>query len=426
MKVLLLGGGGREHAMASHFSKSPLCHQLYIAPGNPGTQSCGINLPLSVLDFDGIKSAILEFQIDLVIVGPEDPLDKGITDFLKTNVDTAHVLVFGPTQMGARLESSKAFAKEFMTKANIPTASFKEFNVSQQFNALHYVSHHALPVVIKADGLAAGKGVVICTDHESARATVSEMFNGSFGAAGQTIVIEQFLSGIEFSVFVLTNGSDYILLPEAKDYKRIGEGDQGLNTGGMGAVSPVPFFDEPLKAKVVQKIIEPTLRQLQAEDISYYGFIFFGLILVGDEPYVIEYNVRMGDPETEVVFPRINTDLLPTILSLFEGSSLQPLSINPKNQVGFYLVSKGYPGDYPKGTKIDISQIKGDIDVFQGGTSIDSENHLISNGGRVLFVSAQGDSLVDARNKALDAANAVSWEDKYFRKDIGQDLEKYI
>lgn len=419
MKILLIGSGGREHAFAWKISQSPRCEALYIAPGNAGTALHGTNVDLNPLDFEAVAAFVRSRQIDLVVVGPEQPLVEGIADYLQQ----MDVPVVGPVQAGARLEGSKEYAKAFMQKYGIPTAAYRSFNHQQLEAALAYLEQHPLPVVVKASGLAAGKGVLICEERSQARQAVRHMLSGeAFGEAGRTVVIEQFLRGIEISIFVLTDGRHYLLLPSAKDYKRIGEGDTGLNTGGMGAVSPVPFADEAFMQRVETTIVQPTLQGLQAEGIAYRGFIFIGLMVENGRPYVLEYNVRMGDPETEVVFPRITSDLL----DLFEGVVAEnlhtkSLSLSPQSCTTLMLVSGGYPQAYEKGKEIrGLEQVQ-DVLLFHAGTKRVGDK-LLTNGGRVLAVSALGDNLEEAIGRSLQAAERISFEGKYFRRDIGNDL----
>lgn len=421
--ILILGSGGREHAIAAHTAQSPRCNRLFIAPGNAGTAEVGQNLPFAATDFAALKENLLEHDIRMVIIGPEDPLVQGIADKIHADSQLQHVLVFGPGAAGAQLEGSKAFAKRFMMKAGIPTASYREFSKDQLDQTIEYLRSHSLPIVIKADGLAAGKGVIIAPDVETGIDAVCEIFGGQFGVSGDKIVIESFLDGIEFSVFIATNGEEYVLLPVAKDYKKIFEEDKGPNTGGMGAVSPVPFVDDKMMDKVTERIIRPTLAQLEQDGIPYTGFIFFGLIAVDDDPYVIEYNVRMGDPETEVVFPRIKSDMVEIMEKLILHERLPDMEIEPDYAAGVYVVSKGYPGDYEKGKSIDVSALPGYYTVFHGGTKRDDSGTLVSNGGRVIFSCAKDADLTAARRKALEGADSIVMDGKFYRRDIGGDLD---
>lgn len=421
--ILLIGSGGREHAMATHFALSKRCGRLYIAPGNAGTMEVGTNLVLNVADFQAVKDAILQYNINLVVVGPEDPLVSGLVDRIHQDSDLADIMVFGPEAAGARLEGSKAFAKAFMQKYNIPTASYREFSKYEADDAVDYILSHTMPIVIKADGLAAGKGVIISPNADEAITAVKGIFKGQFGAAGDRIVIESFLSGIEFSVFVATNGEQYYTLPVAKDYKKILDGDLGPNTGGMGSVSPVPFVDDKMMRKVNERIILPTLHGLRQEGIPYVGFIFFGLIEVGGEPYVIEYNVRMGDPETEVVFPRILGDMVGLMVDLIRGNPIEMPAIDSDFAAGVYIVSEGYPGDYEKGKAVFVENVPNGCLYFHGGTKVDPQLGVVSNGGRVLFVFAKDKDMSMARKKALAGADAVRMEGKFYRRDIGSDID---
>lgn len=418
--ILLLGSGGRECAFAWKLSQSPFCQNLYIAPGNAGTLAYGQNVALNPMDFEAVKSFCLEQEITLLLPGSEDPLVAGIADFFKNDEALRHIIVAGPSKAGAQLEGSKAFSKKFMQRHGIPTASYAEFDAAGFEAGLAYIRSHALPVVLKADGLAAGKGVIIAQDHQEAVSAFKSMIQeGAFGAAGSRVVIESFLDGIELSVFVLTDGRNYALLPAAKDYKRIGEGDKGLNTGGMGAISPVPFADETFMEKVIRNIIEPTVNGLAAEQISYQGFIFFGLIKVGDEPFVIEYNCRMGDPETEVVLPRLENDLIELFLAMQEGK-LNEVKIRhtPEAAATVMLVSAGYPGDYQKGKEINgLAWVNGST-VFQAGTK-EADGKVLTNGGRVLAVTSLGETLREALAKSYGNAALIEYEGKTFRRDIG-------
>lgn len=422
MNILLIGSGGREHALAWKISQSPLCDQLYIAPGNPGTAQCGINIPISVNDFESQKFFCLEHHIDMVVVGPEDPLVNGLYDFFQQE-ETKHIHVIGPSKEGAQLEGSKAFSKTFMMEEGIPTASYRKFSKNTFDEGLEYLKNHSLPVVLKADGLAAGKGVVIAQTTEEAITSFREMLvDQKFGSAGNTVVVEQFLEGIECSVFVLTDGEHYVLLPEAKDYKRIGEGDQGLNTGGMGAVSPVPFANEDFMKKVDEKIIQPTVRGLAKRNIVYKGFIFFGLIKVNEEPYVIEYNCRMGDPETEVVIPRIEEDIVPLFVHL-KNKTLRSgkVAMTPKASATVMLVSEGYPGDYEKGKMMTgLDGIENSL-VFHAGTK-EENGTILTNGGRVVAITSLGNHLKETLEQSLSNATRISYDGKYYRRDIGYEF----
>lgn len=420
--ILLLGSGGREHALALSLAKSKQCRHLYIAPGNAGTSSCGQNVPLSPLDFPEVGRFVLKNDISMVIVGPEEPLVRGIWDFFQADEQLSKVLFIGPSQAGARLEGSKAWAKEFMQRHQIPTAAYREFNQTQLDAALEYVGLHSLPIVLKADGLAAGKGVVICETHAGAQAELREMLGGKFGAASDTVVVESFLKGIEFSVFALTDGKNYKILPEAKDYKRIGEKDTGPNTGGMGAVSPVPFADAALWEKVESRIVIPTIKGLKKEKIAYTGFVFFGLIVVDNDPYVIEYNCRMGDPETEVVIPRLKNDLVALMQSCARGQlSRTRIRTDARTAVTVMLVSGGYPGDYEKGKTIEgLENTKGSI-VLHAGTAA-KDGTVVTNGGRVIAVTSFGKDIPSALRKSYRNAGKIQFEGKYLRRDIGKDL----
>ena len=422
MNILLLGSGGREHTFAWKMAQSPLCSKLFIAPGNAGTDALGINVDLNVLDFDAIAEFSLKEAINMIVVGPEAPLVEGIADYFSSNPQLSDIQIIGPNAKAAQLEGSKAFSKVFMEKYNIPTAGYKEFTAETSEAGKAYIEQSNTPIVLKADGLAAGKGVLILDDKEEAKTELDNMLNGKFGSAGSTVVIEEFLDGIEFSVFVLTNGKDYVLLPEAKDYKRIGEGDTGLNTGGMGAVSPVPFVDPVLMEKVRTRIIEPTIKGLAADEIHYEGFIFFGLIKVGDEPMVIEYNCRMGDPETEVVIPRLKNDLVELFKAMKDDTlGQQEIAFESNSAATVMLVSGGYPEAYEKGKVMTGLDLKTDSILFHAGTK-KSANDIITNGGRVLAITSLAESKDSALEQSKSIAEKISFEGKYFRTDIGFDL----
>jgi phosphoribosylamine--glycine ligase len=423
MNVLLLGSGGRENAIAWKLSRSPLLIALYIAPGNAGTSDYGQNLPLNPLDFEAVKKNALKYEINLVIVGPEEPLVRGIVDFFHSDTALQNITIIGPSQQGALLEGSKEFGKKFMHKYGIPTASYRSFTKEQLNEGLAYLENLSPPIVLKADGLAAGKGVLILEDLSQASLNFTEMLEGKFGVASSKVVVEEFLSGIEFSVFVLTDGDTYKLLPIAKDYKRIGENDTGLNTGGMGAVSPVSFVDQVLLDKVKNRIIEPTIAGIREEKINYTGFIFFGLIAVDGEPFVIEYNCRLGDPETEVVLPRIKNDLLDLLIQTTQGKlGNQTIEISDHYALTTILVSQGYPEAYQKGHEITgVEEIEKAI-VFHAGTKMESDK-LLTNGGRVLAITGMGTSKKEAKIISLEAAEKIHYQGKSFRTDIGFDLE---
>lgn len=422
MNVLLLGSGGREHAFAWKLSQSPLLSKLFIAPGNAGSSEFGENAPLSPEDFPAIKEFVLQRHIQLVVVGPEAPLVQGIFDYFAKTPELQAIPVIGPSREGAQLEGSKAFAKAFMQEFGIPTAAYREFTAARLDEGLTYLASLPAPYVLKADGLAAGKGVLICPTLEEAQRELRAMLDGKFGAASATVVVEEFLSGIEFSMFVLTDGKNWKLLPEAKDYKRIGEGDTGPNTGGMGAVSPVPFLTPQLLEKVRSRIIEPTIRGLQSRRLSYHGFIFFGLILVNGDPFVIEYNCRMGDPETEAVFPRLQSDLLELLLSLPSGRLAEmEVHTDPRYAATIFLVAGGYPEAYEKGKVIyGLENIEGSL-LFHAGAAREGEV-VKTNGGRVLAVTSLGNSLPEALEISRRNAEKIRFEGKYYRKDIGFDL----
>tara|TARA_B100000902_G_C27287051_1_gene905020 strand:- start:578 stop:1864 length:1287 start_codon:yes stop_codon:yes gene_type:complete len=422
MNVLILGSGGREHAFAWKIAKSSSCNKLFIAPGNAGTAEVGSNINLNINDFMGIKEFVLLQQIDLVLVGPEEPLVNGIYDFFQNDDRLRNISLIGPSKQGARLEGSKKFAKEFMIRHNIPTAKYQAFTKKDLQAGFAFLENLSPPYVLKADGLAAGKGVLIIDNIKEAKDELKSMLtNLKFGEASSTVVIEEYLHGIELSFFVLTDGVSYKILPSAKDYKRIGEGDSGLNTGGMGAISPVPFVDRFYIEKVEREIIKPTILGLKQENITYKGFIFFGLINVKGEPKVIEYNVRMGDPESEVVIPRITSDLLNLLKGINHGTfSEKDLNISNEFASTVMLVSGGYPKSYKTGKEITgIEEITDSI-IFHAGTT--KENCIKTNGGRVLALTSFGETHEDALKKSFDSAERISFEGKYYRKDIGFDL----
>lgn len=420
--ILLLGAGGRECAFAWKMSQSSLCAKLFIAPGNAGTGAYGKNVNLNPNDFEAIKAFVLKEAINLIVVGPEEPLVNGIHDFFTGDEALAHIPVIGPKKEGAILEGSKDFSKQFMERHGIPTAKSKSFSNTNLADGLAYLENHAMPVVLKADGLAAGKGVLIIDNVEEAQEELKLMLGGKFGNAGSTVVIEEFLTGIELSVFVLSDGENYVILPEAKDYKRIGQGDTGLNTGGMGSVSPVPFANEAFLAKVKATIIQPTIDGLLKDNIDYTGFIFFGLIKVGDEPYVIEYNCRMGDPETESVIPRIENDLVELFAACAEKKlGNYELRISPRNAATVMIVAGGYPGEYEKGKAITgIENMRSSL-AFHAGTALEG-GVIKTNGGRVLAVTSVQDTQFEALQNATADAARVYFDGKYFREDIGFDL----
>ncbi len=440
MNVLIIGSGGREHALAWKIKQSPKCSNLYCLPGNPGTQEIAQNIDVAVNDFQTIKSVCIENKIDMVVVGPEEPLVKGIRDFFSKNNELKEILFVGPDSQGATLEGSKEFAKKFMQKYNIPTASFKSVFKETIEEGDKFLEQLKAPYVLKADGLAAGKGVLIINDIDEAKKELREILNGKFGEAGNCVVIEEYLSGIEVSFFILTDGENYLLLPSAKDYKRIGEGDKGLNTGGMGAISPVPFVTEDFTQKVKERIILPTIEGLKKENIEYKGFIFIGLMNCNGDPYVVEYNVRMGDPETEVVMTRIDSDFLEHLIACAKGElKNEKLLISDKYGLTVICVSEGYPMGYKKGINITINsnlfnQNEG-LKLFHCGTKISNSGTLVTNGGRVFAITAnclkeKGLSDVEViekeRDRIYSAIDLITYSGKVFRKDIGLDIIGYL
>lgn len=422
MNLLILGSGGREHALTWKLAQSNKVSRIFIAPGNAGTSVSGTNLNVDPGNFKDIKNIVLEKKIDIVLVGPEAPLVEGIHDFFLSDPELRNIPVIGPEKSAARLEGSKDFAKEFLIRNNIPTARYRSFNKENAAGVHSFLNTLSPPYVIKADGLAAGKGVLIIEDPDEAEREVISILNGKFGKAGDKVVIEQFLRGIELSVFIITDGTDYKILPEAKDYKRIGEGDTGLNTGGMGAVSPVPFADDVFMAKVRKRIIDPTVEGLAREKIIYKGFIFFGLINVGGEPFVIEYNARLGDPESEVIIPRIKSDLFELIEGVAKGDlNTRNLEIDERYATTVMAVSGGYPGDYDKGKVITgINEVTESV-VFHAGTKSKGDE-IITSGGRVLAVTSWGNSVKEALSVSYDSLSFIKFDGMYFRRDIGFDL----
>lgn len=425
MRILLLGSGGREHALAWKLNQSVWTNPLYIAPGNPGTARCGKNVDLDIKDFDAIGKFCYLESIEMIVVGPEEPLVNGLYDHFKTKEELQNIYFIGPSQHGAQLEGSKAFAKAFMGRHNIPTAAYKEFTLDNYDDAIQYIKDHPLPIVIKADGLAAGKGVAICQNHVEAIAEIELMLHhDKFGEASKKVVVEEFLDGIEFSVFVLTDGKNYVILPEAKDYKRVGVGDKGMNTGGMGAVSPVPFVTPGLIHKVEERVIKPTINGLQKENIAYTGFIYFGLINVKGDPYVIEYNCRMGDPEAQVVLPRLENDLVGLFVAATQ-QELHKVKINWDERAAVTVVaaSRGYPTGYDTGFEITGLDNKYGKDtlIFQAGTK-ETDGKIVTNGGRVLCVTSYGNNINDAVTNSLDVLDNINYEGIFFRSDIGYEF----
>ena len=435
MNILILGSGGREHALAWKLSQSAACSQLFIAPGNAGTSACGTNLDFSAMDFEAIKKCCIDKRIEMVIVGPEDPLVKGIYDYFLADESLKKIPVIGPSKAGAQLEGSKDFAKAFMQRNGIPTAAYQTFDKNNLEDAYRFLESLKPPYVLKADGLAAGKGVVISASLEEAKKEITDMLtHEKFGSASAKVVIEEFLQGIELSVFILTDGNSYVFLPEAKDYKRIGEGDKGLNTGGMGAISPVPFADKTFLAIVEDRIVKPTVDGLKKEKIPYKGFIFVGLMASpaalskgeGEnpslEPFVIEYNCRMGDPETEVVIPRIKNDLVELFKAVAEGKlSGQKIETDPQTAATVMLVSGGYPEAYEKGKVISGLSVPGDSIIFHAGTSA-KDGKVLTSGGRVLAITSFGKNISEATGKSFEAASKISFDNMYYRRDIGKEL----
>ena len=424
MNIMVLGSGGREHAISWKISQSEKCRNLYIAPGNAGTDLVGNNLSININDFEEVKLNVIEKSIDLVIVGPEEPLVRGIVDFFKSDDELKHIKIFGPSAEGSKLEGSKDFSKEFMFRNNIPCAKSKTFNKKNLSEGISFLEKINPPYVLKADGLAAGKGVLILNDLEEAKSELSKMIlDEKFGDASKNVLIEEYLDGIEISVFAITDGHDYVILPEAKDYKRIGEGDTGLNTGGMGAVSPVKFADNKFMKKVEESVIKRTVNGIKKENLDYKGFIFAGLMNVNGDPYVIEYNVRMGDPETQVVIPRIKNDLLQIINKCMDEKINEiDLDIKENFTTTVILAAGGYPESYKKGDEINNLEEFENSKIFHAGTS-KKDDKVISNGGRVLACTGHGKTINEALKNSYRLANNITWKNKYFRKDIGQDLK---
>ena len=428
MNILLLGSGGREHAIAYKIAQSEYCTRLYITPGNAGTAECGTNVQLDIENFDEVRDFVVEHDVSMVVVGPEAPLVKGIVDYFAEEPALHNVMIVGPSTEGAKLEGSKDYAKAFMQRHGIPTAQYRTFTRDTIEDGIKFLETLKAPYVLKADGLAAGKGVLILDSLDEAKKELHAMLeDAKFGDASSRVVIEEFLSGIELSVFVLTDGRHYVILPEAKDYKRIGEGDTGLNTGGMGSISPVPFADKEFMKKVEQRIVAPTVKGLQQEKISYHGFIFIGLMNCGGDPYVIEYNVRMGDPETESVMPRIKSDVVELFARTCKGTlDKASLMVDPRTAACVMMVSGGYPEHYEKGKAISgLDDVKDSI-VFHAGTKNDGNGNIFTNGGRVIAVTSLAETLPDALLRSFQSVDKIQWEGKYFRHDIGQDLMKLM
>jgi phosphoribosylamine---glycine ligase len=426
MNILVIGNGGREHALCWKMRQSSLCDQIFVAPGNAGTSLIAENVPIGINDFDALGKFCLEKDVDLVVVGPEGPLVNGIRDFFEKDALLKDILMVGPGKIGAQLEGSKDFSKQFMIRHHVPTAKARTFNASNLTEAFDYISTCKPPIVLKADGLAAGKGVIISLSQGEAKAVIKEMLvNKKFGEASSKVLIEEFLNGIEVSVFVLTDGKDYVILPEAKDYKRIGEGDLGLNTGGMGAVSPVSFATPSFMKKIEERVVQPTIKGLIQEGIDYKGFIFVGIMNVGGEPFVIEYNARMGDPETQAVMPRIKSDFVDLLAAAAKGDLKgKQVEIDAHHAVTVALVSGGYPGEYKTGKSIVGLEKDVDALIFHAGTK-KQNNNVLTDGGRVLAITGKGNSLEEARAQVYETAAQVYWDGLYYRKDIGQDLMNY-
>ncbi|MFD3000181.1 phosphoribosylamine--glycine ligase [Pontibacter toksunensis] len=426
MNVLIIGSGAREHAIAWKLSQSEYCEKIFVAPGNAGTTQYGTTAAVDIHNFDEVAKFAADFDIMMIVVGSENTLVDGIHDFFQNSEYLKHILVIGPKKAGAMLEGSKDYCKAFFQRNNIPTARYQTFTEDTFSQAAEYLRNHNYPVVLKADGLAAGKGVIIAQDYDQAIDALNDMLrNKRFGNASSKVVIEEYLQGIEVSVFILTDGKDYVLLPEAKDYKRIGEGDSGLNTGGMGAISPVPFVDNAFMQKVKERVINPTLRGMQEEQMDYTGFLFIGLMNVNGEPYVIEYNVRLGDPETEAILPRIKSDLFELFRALHDRKLGEfQLEIDPRTAATVFLVSGGYPEGFEKGKEIGgIHKVPSDVLVFHAGTKM-VNGKLVNSGGRVIAVTALADTMEEALAKANAAAETITWQDRYYRHDIGFDLKR--